>query len=507
MQSNSKSPSPVVRLGPIIGKVTNTTARVAIEIEHNNEVTCILTSLSGKQFTCRRLPEKGFPTIFKFSGLDPKTLYQVSLEKVKLPRGSQFKTLRNNDDEPGKLNVAFVSCNETNKAEAKPPNRDLWADLAKRVSELDYVFHIGDQCYMDMGEEVPEKTPYQICADKLNKTPQEDWAGLTDEILEILRAHYRRTWSVQGTAAVLANVPNLMLLDDHEVRDDWGWRPEDWDPVTKKCDYFFGTCARRVYYEYQRQLRDDINWSKLTDVKCEYYDEIFNGVGIALLDYRGSRSWCREDFTKYKQLGAKQAAWVNGLFAPGGKFKDVTSVLFVSPIPMLFFSHILTDKIVDLKKQFDDLKEHWSYNHIDELKELLGLLKKWKKAKCGREITLIGGDVHVGGHTDLYYKDEGVFKQFTTSAINNEVPKKYQFEIMQFFQKMFGDLGKGLSYEHYDWVRFNNYGLVSVHCSNGESFVTCQLVISEETGIKVQEPHTNKVWRKETTKCCTCNTF
>lgn len=41
------------------------------------------------------------------------------------------------------------------------------------------------------------------------------------------RSTYRQTWSKDATASVLANVQNAMVLDDHEVTDDWGDTAED----------------------------------------------------------------------------------------------------------------------------------------------------------------------------------------------------------------------------------------------------------------------------------------
>ncbi len=61
-----------------------------------------------------------------------------------------------------------------------------------------------------------------------------------NEIKELIRNEFRRTWTFEPTAKVLANVPNIMFLDDHEIRDDWGWRSEDWDPNSTKMDYYFG---------------------------------------------------------------------------------------------------------------------------------------------------------------------------------------------------------------------------------------------------------------------------
>lgn len=56
----------------------------------------------------------------------------------------------------------------------------------------------------------------------------------------MIRGEYRRSWTFEPTAFVLANIPNLMILDDHDIRDDWGYCPEDYDPNSDKCDFFYG---------------------------------------------------------------------------------------------------------------------------------------------------------------------------------------------------------------------------------------------------------------------------
>jgi hypothetical protein len=43
-----------------------------------------------------------------------------------------------------------------------------------------------------------------------------------------------------------------MLADDHELRDDWGDRPEDSEP--ESIDFFIGSLALQVYHEYQTQV-------------------------------------------------------------------------------------------------------------------------------------------------------------------------------------------------------------------------------------------------------------
>ena len=54
-----------------------------------------------------------------------------------------------------------------------------------------------------------------------------EWPSKSDAIRECYRNVYRQTWSKDPTATVLCSQPNAMVLDDHEVTDDWGDTPED----------------------------------------------------------------------------------------------------------------------------------------------------------------------------------------------------------------------------------------------------------------------------------------
>jgi len=522
--SRTKKRPDCIVLGPIIGKVTDKTARVAIEFENKfdhfgnkfdqfgnkfdqsgnkfdqfgNKLDqmikeCILISKTDdmNQHSQIEIANKGFPTIFRFFELTPNTLYKVVCDGAEI---GQFKTLRSENDNPGNLKVGIVSCNDFTKKD-KTLKKDLWFDLTDNIEDLDYVFHIGDQCYMDMGAESANSTPYQKCKAILASIDEQSWPKKRTELLEVLRSRYRQTWNQEDTAYVLANVPNLMILDDHEIKDDWGWgKPDNFDS-------FYGQLAREVYYEYQRQLREDIDWKKLNNLKSEYHAHILNGVGVVFVDYRGSRSWFRETGIEDNQLGNAQKQWITNLFSEQGQFSNLNSVLFISPFPLVFLSHFLTNLA---SKYIDDAKEHWAFKNNKELENLFEILRKWKLRREGGEVTLIGGDVHVGGHTEIFDKEDRLFKQFTTSAINNTVPKKHESKVIDILQKASGNFEKEYFYNHIDWIRYNNYGLLEVKNVNGESLVTCQLVYGHSTGIKIQEPHDNRTWL---TKPKECNIF
>lgn len=131
-------------IGPIIGKVTATSARILIEIGESKNITM---TLNGSQKETLQI-EANKPTAFQFQGLSPTTKYTVKIEGCNhIP--SAFKTT--GGFAPTKF--AVVSCNghRFNEEEKTTPEQNLWMDLEKRVltGKVDCVLHMGDQVYMD----------------------------------------------------------------------------------------------------------------------------------------------------------------------------------------------------------------------------------------------------------------------------------------------------------------------------------------------------------------------
>lgn len=114
------------------------------------------------------------------------------------------------------------------------------------------------------------------------------FAAKEDEVYKLIKNEYRMYFTAKFERTVLANVPNYMILDDHEVKNQWSWLPEDVDPTT--LDYWHGQLCKRAYLEYQRNLREDINENTSND---EFYFETHNEIGIWMGDQRAHRAWNR----------------------------------------------------------------------------------------------------------------------------------------------------------------------------------------------------------------------
>lgn len=429
-----------ITVGPVIGEVTDTTARILIEVDDDIQVTCDAADANKNIITQTSNFTKDRPAVFKLQGLLPETEYEITFKGVagNYPKG-RVRTFKANED---KLNVAAVSCNFLGRR----GEADLWADLRDRYvmpGDIDLLLHLGDQIYGDAA--------FARALKIINSKEPKSKKAQDEQILESYRRLYRAWWGNSSTRDVLANVSNLMIWDDHEIRDDWGSRREDSD--RNSVEYHIGTLARQVYREYQRQLWDD---PPHTD--DEHHFHVWGTIGVLFVDQRGGRSFGRDAARPY--LGTRQ--WEDIVKAlKNDEFSSVRALIVVTSVPLVYLGTNITELGTSAA---DDLYDHWSHpQHNKEQVEMVRALREWKAAIPGeRQLLVVGGDVHVGGHTDIKHDDVTVFNQLITSPISNVPPKWYAFYGLLILTEAEEKLTGSYSYEHHDFTNKRNYGIIVV---------------------------------------------
>lgn len=442
-----------VTVGPIIGKVTATSARILLEIDDSAEIELTLTA-DGEQHRQTSQFSAGLPHAVQFNGLQPATRYRVDVTNLTTV-ASQFKTA-SDDTQPMRFGV--VSCNNLRVMQAMEAP-DLWETIAAThttgsVEPFDVLLHIGDQVY---GDHIFERFKQQV-----EDGGQRGFATAL-AIQEAYRDLYRTQWQHPSVRHVLANVPNLMMWDDHDIRDDWGSREADWDPDS--VDYFIGQQARRVFHEYQRQLWTDI--SVETDPAAEHHLHRWGNVGLLMLDIRGGRSFHRSFNLPF--LGRQQWRDLQAAFSPKGYFSDIETLLVASSVPIVFLNPWITTIIgstPNLSGGVNDLRDHWSYGvHRREQNLFLELLAQWKaEPNTKRDIQLIGGDDHMGSQTDIWHKGVPFCKQLISSPVTNEPPTGgfvFTVQALQRIEPMLGDF----RFRHAPMINQRNFGIVEVDVS------------------------------------------
>ena len=61
----------------------------------------------------------------------------------------------------------------------------------------------------------------------------------------------------------------------------------------------------------------------------------------------------------------------------------------------------------------EDANDFMQSGHEDELGPLLALFHDWRRNEPGNELIIAGGDVHVGGFSDIYMKVWGSLRMVT----------------------------------------------------------------------------------------------
>jgi alkaline phosphatase D len=448
---------PSLTVGPVIGKVSHNTARVLVEVprEKSGEVRVgmQLADLDGEP--SHWVPGfGGRPASIVFVGLRPDSDYAVwveALEEGEWVRQEQdavgrFRTPAKGTDT---LRVAATSCN--NKDE--PVRVDLYEPLAGEGADV--TLHLGDQVYADVAFELA-----------MQWIAAEGGRGeaLAERVLELFRDLYRESWSLPSVRQQLATGSNLMVLDDHEIRNDWGDRPEEMEGHSDA--WWVGTLARRAYAEYQVQLYRDVPRvnmpPSLMDLHMSdlHHAHRMGNVGLMMLDCRAAKVWGPPS-DAHPFLGSRQAADVAAWLAPGGLLgrEDCVSLVVGAPIPLALVGGQATAELLTVAHP--EFAGHWSSaRHAPDRAWLLGELRRWRDAVPGRQITVLGGDLHGHMRADVRHNGTHMLHQVVCGAIRGAPNQSAVFNMA----KAVGgaDLGDGFTFTSTPFVGERNYVVLDV---------------------------------------------
>lgn len=474
---------PKIVVGPVIGKVTDTSARILVELSHDVQLTCIVQDEARRQQAIQYVLQvpRSRPIVFKLGNLMPDTRYTVRfVGAVMLVDSSSFRTFPKGgfDFEKGsRPRFVVASCNCVYTTRELPHNSpaDLWRDLEMRMrggTRVDCMLHLGDNVYNDHEWCVIEKgkgalegstCKWGVAHSWLSSCSKAEWPKYTEDIIELFRMAYRETWGHSPTRWVLANVANLMLFDDHDIRDDWGDRPEDVQPDS--VDYHLGRIGYYVVNQYQRQLLEDLDQQR--PITSDFFHLPFGDVGFMFVDVRGCKTFHRapED-EQLPMLGVNQWRSITDALSETGTFRACRALLVLTPEPVAYVSG--TPTMIAGKTVCDDLLGQWSAEkHQPEVPRLLNILTDWKRRHQGREVMILGGDVHEAGWTDIVHTEsQSYIRQLTTSAISQKMTKPHEAIAVVMTRSVASgvvdgfDLTGGWTSRHFDWTNRKNYAIL-----------------------------------------------
>jgi hypothetical protein len=382
-------------------------------------------------------------------------------------------------DPDGPFRLAFGSCRR-----AAPFDREhldeLGADaLVALVNQMttsspdswpELLLLLGDQLYAD--------DPSDEIAAKL-KTAHAGQHGRDREVADEIQNYleytwlYEESWTAPPVRWLLSTVPTGMMLDDHDLRDDWNtsksWR--EW--VTQQPwwrDRVIG--AYGAYWVYQHlgnlspdELDRDEVYHRILDIddddeRTAYLDEVawnadLDGSSIrwsfsrdlsvegrrlrlVAIDSRCSRHLDPDD---RRMVDADEWAWVRRqVLEPE---QDYTHLVLASTLPFLMppgIHHLeawdeaisegawgrLGGRVGEFLRQALDL-EHWAsfQRSFDELVELLGEVVELDEPPAS--VLMLSGDVHCSYTAEADLRDvdhpDTAIHQLTMSPFRNDIQR------------------------------------------------------------------------------------
>jgi len=481
-------------IGPIIGKVTDSTARILIEVDQCVRVAVVLTSASsGKVKTKSHLLSARRPRVFQFSGLEINAKYFVTFRGVDCRVPSAFTTFSGRISKELSPKFVAISGNDFSLNEYKPSKDDLWHDLAHRLSygDLDYLLHLGGQVSLTSKS---QRSVSERVEAKYSSKPFEEWYESIEDIREVIRTEYRSTWTHPSTRKVLANVPNLMIAGEDEILQ--GFRGlENQAQVRAPWEFFWSQQARFVYYEYQRQLWENVNFDDLSQNSDEYHYHALGDFGIFFLDTRLQSQWQEEKNPALSSLSHRQWSDLESAFSLKGRFSKCKSILLLSSSPLFFTSK---PQSREEKRSLQCLRWHHNFLSVSQEKRLISILRGWKKIHKHSNITALCGGLCIGGRTEVHYQNNLLLNQLTVSSVSglSAYTGRNLLQIIPKTTNRLDNNNKRYKISNANWVNCKAY-LLAQWCKLGDEVVPEAKFITELITVPSQNEGDDKMFINE----------
>mmetsp|Transcript_17820 Transcript_17820/g.57942 ORF Transcript_17820/g.57942 Transcript_17820/m.57942 type:complete len:520 (+) Transcript_17820:721-2280(+) len=262
--------------GPVVGLVGSTTARILLEVDADAEV-AFAACLVDKNCPGGRETRRGAatlkanrPGVCELTGLTPDSRFVVVLGNVHrsdaVERLCEFCTY----ERAGKREEArarFIAVAHDRPTAVRPGEYNRWETIVERVSmrqlpPVNVMVHVGGQVEMRRFFEeawvmLKRGVEQRSLAAALSGAT-EPWHELEKRACDRLRDGYRFAWNLPGKRDVLSHCPHLMLCGEGDVYPRFTDALELSPGVGGEVASTMLRLARRVFWEYQRQLWDPL---------------------------------------------------------------------------------------------------------------------------------------------------------------------------------------------------------------------------------------------------------
>lgn len=215
-----------VLVGPVVGKVSFTSARILLEVDVDALVTCHVSVLNTLDREMHELSQcmlsvrcmAGRPAAFYVKRLLPGRDYKVSFGGIDMrdvaARSGGFRT-------PSLETVSAVhavAVSGNNLYDMARCEANLWKDVKRLVATKSVllVVHLGGQVVMERMFDQSCALLMRHASITASKVP--NWQAIEAQAMETMRSAYRTQWNAMPDLRfVLAHTSNLMIWSDMDV--------------------------------------------------------------------------------------------------------------------------------------------------------------------------------------------------------------------------------------------------------------------------------------------------
>jgi phosphodiesterase/alkaline phosphatase D-like protein len=309
--------------------------------------------------------------------------------------------------------VAFVSCNGNHglyPTEIDPSDFKGWEKM--NDEKPDFLVMTGDQIYADtLWEKVAGIQDFVE-----GKTKKIDEEALEDFYIQL----YIDSWANESMALALAQIPNIMTWDDHDIIDGYGSYGKPYRNTLKSV-----FAKAKIYFELF-QVRTTFN-KALINKKYDY------SICLKVRNYAFILPDTRSHRDEYNVMDHKQYLAIANAVIHQNKLNITTAkdiVCFVLPVPIAYrdFSNILEKGVFyihDRLRKFtksgsDDLIDHWDHNyHKAEQKVMLDFIFEIGEIYNPKNLLIVSGDVHSSGAARITQHRKYNEQRFATQLVSS----------------------------------------------------------------------------------------
>lgn len=391
-------------LGPILGHVTQTSARIWAHTDQpalgESALQCEVfldphgtQPVQGSPFPIEIKEEESFTGICEAKLPEPNRRYYYRLlhkERVLHDEMYTFRTLP--EEDLSRLVFAVASCHQPFKYSSPRGTvmwRALWAEMIREQAR--FLLLVGDQVYAD---EEGKAWQQSLAVDKSNP-------ACSSLRLQLYQSLYQKYWSFPDVKRVMANIPVYMIWDDHEITNGWG--SDSRHSETTAHAVFQAASKAYIHFQHSHNPQNTIHPDAF------YYSFQVGQMAFLVLDLRGHRQiWNRQ------LLGQTQRDWIVNFIQ--NECCSAKVLFVISSVPMFHLAPRWT------WIPASDIADQWSNEHNKaDRKWFLDNLLCWLKKDAKRQILILGGDVHVGTFAEAKLRGTDLkIVQATSSPISNK---------------------------------------------------------------------------------------